>query len=128
MPSLNYPVRLPSLALAVLLVVGVLAGRPWPLAPLSATLATARAVTYCMAGETALKMDLYFPAPLEVGPAPVALYIHGGGWAGGDKSWIGRVVPAETLAARGYLVAAVNYRLAPANPWPAQIADVKCAV
>jgi len=35
---------------------------------------------------------------------------------------------ARTLTQRGILVAAVNYRLAPQYPWPAQIDDVKCAV
>lgn len=45
----------------------------------------------------------------------------------GDKSDLN---PAflGTLASAGYAVASVNYRLAPASRFPAQIEDVKCAI
>jgi acetyl esterase/lipase len=85
-------------------------------------------VTYCTAGGLDLKMDLYLPALPDARPAPVAVYIHGGGWQEGDKNWIDRILPADRLVARGYVVAAPNYRLAPWSQWPAQIEDVKCAV
>jgi acetyl esterase/lipase len=87
-----------------------------------------RDVTYCTADGVPLLMDLYTPPPLETRPAPVAVYIHGGGWQTGDKSWITRIVPPEILVGRGYVVVSVNYRLAPAYHWPAQIEDVKCAI
>jgi len=85
-------------------------------------------LTYCRGGAADLKLDLYQPQPLEGRPAPVAVYLHGGGWQEGDKTWIGRILPAPALTARGYAVAAVDYRLAPRYPWPAPIQDAKCAV
>ena len=86
-----------------------------------------RDIVYCDCLGTPLEMDLYYPYP--VGDAmPVVLYIHGGGWYSGDKSsGVGQVEIPE-LVRRGYLVAAVNYRLAPRYQFPAQIEDVKCAV
>ncbi|HUS16835.1 MAG TPA: alpha/beta hydrolase, partial [Chloroflexia bacterium] len=70
----------------------------------------------------------YLPQSLGAGPAPIAVYIHGGGWQEGDKTWITRILPAERLVARGYAVAAIDYRLAPRYAWPAPLADVKCAI
>lgn len=83
-------------------------------------------ITYCTAGGVPLKMDLYLPAGLAA-PAPVLIYIHGGGWSRGDKS-SGAEQEVPEMVARGYVVAAVNYRLAPQYLFPAQIEDVKCAV
>ena len=85
-------------------------------------------VTYCTGDGIDLKMDLYLPPSLTAAPAPVAVYVHGGGWQEGDKNWIDRVLPADRLVARGYVVAALNYRLAPRHTWPAQIEDAKCAI
>jgi len=55
--------------------------------------------------------------------APVIFYIHGGAWTFGDKREQGRPMLHEFVA-RGWVVVASNYRLAPKNPWPAQIEDV----
>jgi acetyl esterase/lipase len=88
-----------------------------------------RDVTYCTAGSTALKMDIYYPRQSDGKLAPVALNVHGGGWTSGDKAHNGsEASDIPQLVARGYLVAAVNYRLAPAARFPAMIEDVKCAV
>ena len=85
-----------------------------------------RDITYCTAGGVALKMDVYFPYALEDRPWPVAVFVHGGGYTSGDKKSVG--VGGGQLRDRGYLLASVNYRLAPQYKWPAQIEDVKCAV
>lgn len=45
----------------------------------------------------------------------------------GDKSDLNPVF-LDALASAGYAVASVNYRLAPASRFPAQIEDVKCAI
>jgi acetyl esterase/lipase len=69
------------------------------------------------------------PATLH-GPAPVAVYVHGGSWVSGDYDTggfiIDRIGPA--LAARGFVVVSLNYRLGPRGHWPDQIVDVKCAI
>jgi acetyl esterase/lipase len=85
-----------------------------------------RDVPYCD-GDVSLKMDIYHPATTET-PAPAIVYVHGGGWYSGDKSNSDGQEYIRLLAARGYLVAAVNYRLAPRYQFPAQIEDIKCAV
>jgi acetyl esterase/lipase len=70
-------------------------------------------------------MDLYFPAGGATA-RPVVVWVHGGGWTQGDKTNL----PAgrSQVVAAGFVLAAVNYRLAPQYKWPAQIEDVKCAV
>jgi acetyl esterase/lipase len=82
-----------------------------------------RDIAYKQAGGTDLALDLYLPA--GNGPHPVALYIHGGGWTEGGKAMGAPLCSA--LAARGYLAASVDYRLAGAAMWPAQIEDCRDA-
>jgi acetyl esterase/lipase len=83
-------------------------------------------VTYCKPDGLELKMDAYLPTIRDNKPAPAILYAHGGGWNDGDKSEASAAAPQ--FAAMGYMVASINYRLAPQHKWPAQIEDVKCAV
>ena len=59
--------------------------------------------------------------------APVMLYLHGGAWTFGDKREQGRPMLHEFVA-RGWIVVSANYRLAPRDPWPAQIEDVTRAL
>lgn len=60
------------------------------------------------------KADLYFPAK----PNGAALvFAHGGGWFRGDKSRDADL--GQRLADAGYLAVVANYRLAPANLFPA---------
>src|SRR4051812_9694192 len=78
--------------------------------------AVLRDVIYCTPGGLALKMDLYPPLNTPAGPTPVAVYVHGGGWSAGDKADGSGALDIPELRDRGYLVAAVNYRLAPQYP------------
>jgi len=63
-------------------------------------------------------------------PAPAVIYLHGGSWIGGDQDTGGFIIDqiGAALSEKGFLVASVNYRLGPAERWPAQIVDAKCAV
>src|SRR5690606_2701556 len=73
--------------------------------------------------------DFYAPvADTARTDRPVILAIHGGAWRGGDKAW-GRQI-AEEFCPFGYVVIAINYRLAgrPGGTWPAQIEDVQNAL
>ncbi|MDE3102496.1 MAG: alpha/beta hydrolase [Chloroflexota bacterium] len=64
--------------------------------------------------------------PDLAGPLPAAVEIHGGVWTRGDR--MSDVVFCSRLAERGVLVAAVDFRLAPDHPYPAQIADQNEAI
>jgi len=91
--------------------------------------ATARAaVTYCTVGGVALTMNIFLPQT-GAGPHPAAVMVHGGGWEHGDAGSPNRLSPVESgLVSQGFVVASLNYRLAPQYLWPAQIEDVKCAI
>jgi acetyl esterase/lipase len=81
-------------------------------------------VTYCTHNGVAQQIDVYYPS--AGGPWPVLLYVHGGGWSGGDKA---EGLGWRSMTERGFLVVSVNYRLASyENKFPAMIEDVKCAV
>ena len=61
------------------------------------------------------------------GPFPVLVYVHGGGWVIGSLDaydGVCRVLAAEA----GCAVVSVDYRLAPENPFPAAVEDVRAAL
>ena len=87
-----------------------------------------RDVTYCSVDGIDLKMDVYYPSATDGRPAPVAVYVHGGGWVSGSKGGGAGRLDVGELVSRGYVVASVDYRLAPTYQFPAQIEDVKCAI
>ncbi|WP_296606693.1 alpha/beta hydrolase [Nocardioides sp.] len=72
-------------------------------------------------------LDVYRPAEGDITGAPVLLQIHGGGWTIGNKDQQGLPL-MHHLAAKGWVCVAINYRLAPRDPFPAQIVDVKRAI
>jgi acetyl esterase/lipase len=83
-----------------------------------------RSLVYGDAGGSPLRLDFY-PAQ-GAAPAPVVVVIHGGSWQSGDSA---QLAPLNRyLAARGYAVAALNYRLAPRWPFPAARDDVIAAI
>ncbi len=63
--------------------------------------------------------------PQGDGPFPALLDVHGGAWNRGDRG--ADEVMNRALAASGIVVAAVDFRLAPAHPYPAQVQDVNYA-
>jgi len=68
-------------------------------------------------------LDLYLPVGGKE-PLPVVIFIHGGGWIGGDK----RDTPSALLAKNGYASASINYRLSSEAIYPAQLDDCLSAV
>jgi len=70
-------------------------------------------------------LDVYTPADRGAGPTPVMVYVHGGGWKGGDKARVGS--KAEYFTGRGWAFVSVNYRLLPAGRHPANVNDVAAA-
>ena len=69
-------------------------------------------------------LDLYLPHRQKSGLLPLIIWIHGGAWLSGDKTYS----PAQFLLDRGYAVASLNYRLSDRHSFPAQIYDCKAAV
>ncbi|WBU37419.1 alpha/beta hydrolase [Homoserinibacter sp. YIM 151385] len=65
----------------------------------------------------------------QVGLRPAILMVHGGSWTRGDKADVHWRATCQWLAkASGSPVANINYRLAPAHPFPAAFDDVRAAV
>jgi acetyl esterase/lipase len=86
--------------------------------------ARVRTEVFSRAGGEELKLDFY-PAA-GAGPAPCLVVVHGGGWDGGDRTQLAEW--NHRWAARGYAVAAISYRLAPRNRWPAPRVDTLAAI
>ena len=83
------------------------------------------------------KMDIYLPANRTTATTKVLIYIHGGGWATGDKADL-TAADIDTLKKRvpDYAIFNLNYRLAlPEMIFPAPfifpmtgVEPVKCCV
>lgn len=79
-------------------------------------------VAYATRGHERQKLDLYVP---RVGAnLPLIVWIHGGGWASGDKS----NCPTLEFTRAGFAAASIGYRLSEHAPFPAQIEDCKAAI
>lgn len=86
-----------------------------------------------LVGYRPLTLDLYRHAARgDDRRRPLVIWVHGGGWSRGDArtsaafaDWPGVL---GSLAARGYVVASVNYRLSGEARYPAAIKDVRAAV
>jgi acetyl esterase/lipase len=86
-------------------------------------------------GYRPLTLDIYLPPAGRPRPAtgfPLIVHIHGGGWMVGDSHLGGPFLDfpgvLASLAARGYVVASINYRLSSEAAFPAQAQDVKAAI
>lgn len=86
--------------------------------------AAPRSLVYRRAGGSDL--SLRFLRAESDGPAPCILVFHTGGWNGGSPDEF--LDFNAYLAARGYAVAAFEYRLAPACRWPAPREDALAAI
>jgi len=88
-------------------------------------------VTYSvLPGFRPLVLDIYLPDGAE--PRPLILFIHGGGWVGGNTRHSGALADfpraLALLASEGFVVASVEYRLAGEAPFPAALQDVRAAL
>jgi acetyl esterase/lipase len=69
-------------------------------------------------------LDVY--SPKDAKNLPVIVWIHGGGWQTGDKK--GVQLKPEAFTAKGFVFAAMNYRLLPTVEMSTLVADVAKAV
>jgi acetyl esterase/lipase len=84
-------------------------------------------VQYGNAGGRALVLDIVRPREASEKPRPAIVFIHGGGWSGGNKeSAIGSLIPFASTG--NFFCATVEYRLSGEAIWPAQIQDCKAAI
>lgn len=73
-----------------------------------------------------LHLDFYAPRKPPARGAACIVVVHGGGWDGGARS---QLAPLNGfLAAEGYAVATLEYRLAPKHRYPAPMEDVADAL
>lgn len=76
-------------------------------------------VEYLRHGTTPLLARIYQPD--GEGPFPAILDIHGGAWTTGDR--FQNTLIDEMMAETGLVVVALDFRVSPAHPYPAQIQD-----
>lgn len=90
----------------------------------AARIRVVRDLPYRDTGHPAHRLDVHIPE--GSGPKPVVLYVHGGGFRilSKETHW----VMALAFARKGYLVFNIDYRLAPAHPFPAAIEDAAHAL
>lgn len=81
---------------------------------------------YAPGGGTRRLLDVYRSKAGARG-APVLLQIHGGAWCVGSKRAQGRPI-INRMAAAGWVVVAINYRLSPWVRFPAHLVDCKLAL
>lgn len=86
-------------------------------------------IVYAQPGIRPLKLDIYQPQipPAQDDRYPAIIVMHPGGWRTRDKG--GWFAPHHRyLASQGYVVFDIQYRLSQEAIWPAQLADVLCAL
>ncbi len=96
--------------------------------PPAASKVPVRTEVYARPDGRELTLDFYAPPfRKDTTRRPGCLVvIHGGGWDSGDNTQL--VAWNHRWAASGWAVAALNYRLAPQHPWPAQREDLRAAI
>jgi acetyl esterase/lipase len=89
-------------------------------------------ITYYKPSSRPVLLDLYLPPGGNNAPHPFIVYAHGGGWSGGTQRTTGAYEDwpsvLASIAAKGYVVASVDYRLSGEAPFPAAVQDVKAAI
>ncbi len=111
---------------------GETSGRETGSAGLAERRSSVRDVVYLeRPGFRPLALDLHLPPRSESdAAAPLVVFVHGGGWQQGSRRDFGpEILDAfERIAAAGFAVASVDYRLSAEAVFPAQVDDVVAAI
>ena len=95
-----------------------------PLARAGGKDAAPKTYTYKTVGDLKIQADVYRLPGEEV--RPVVVWIHGGALILGDRNGL-RADQRERYLQAGYVVVSIDYRLAPAHPFPAALDDCMAA-
>jgi acetyl esterase/lipase len=71
-------------------------------------------IVYKKVGDTPLVLAVFAPAAKKFEKAPLVIYIHGGGWGGGDRFRMSKEATVgliRSLSAAGFVTASIEYRL-----------------
>ncbi|MFZ6731817.1 alpha/beta fold hydrolase [Undibacterium sp. Ji42W] len=91
-----------------------------------ATVRVLRNISYVSNQGQALQLDVFMPARSNSPALSGIVLVHGGGWRSGTRDNLAPM--AIRLAERGYVAAAISYRLSDAARYPAAVHDVKAAI
>ena len=85
---------------------------------------TVQDVPYRTTADRTLRALIY--RPQGDGPFPALICIHGGAWISGDRGATQGI--AEVIAACGVVVVAIDFRMAPHDPYPSSLQDINYAI
>ncbi|MGV3590572.1 MAG: alpha/beta hydrolase [Gammaproteobacteria bacterium] len=94
-------------------------------APLGSDIAVARDVQY--GSDPRQRLDVFTPASGFAPSRPVLVFVHGGGFVGGDKQIPGTPFYdniGQWAVRTGYNAVTITYRLAPQHQWPSGVEDL----
>lgn len=80
--------------------------------------------TYKTIGKVTIPIDVYLPAEADVARPPLMLFIHGGGWTGGNRTDYSRPLFHDFLSL-GFIVTSMDYRLLPETAIEGQLEDIR---
>jgi acetyl esterase/lipase len=72
-------------------------------------------------------LDVWRLSELPRTPAPVLIFVPGGAWVHGSRTYQGAALMSH-LAAAGWVCLAIDYRVSPQHRWPRHVMDVKAAI
>lgn len=72
-------------------------------------------------------LEIWRREDLPAEPAPVVVYVPGGGWVHGRRMLQGHALMSH-LVEQGWLCLSIDYRVSPRHRWPRHVTDVKAAV
>jgi acetyl esterase/lipase len=122
---MRYLLRRLSLALGVLVVSAYPALGQGFSTSITASYRVTPNITYLTANNFEAKLDVYARSDVTT-PQPTMIWIHGGGWTGGNKE--GATFSLLPYMEMGWNVVNVEYRLAKVSLAPAAVEDCLCAL